>query len=139
MVSVDVRRATTGEYKIYSHCGTQCTNYTLKEYVSLMEKNGAGEILINSIDRDGSKEGYDIELLKMVSKFVNVPVIALGGASSLDDFKEAARNSTVSALAAGSFFVFHGPRDAVLINYPHKRQLEKIYLNERRLNGETHL
>jgi cyclase len=92
-----------------------------------MEEMGAGELIINSVDRDGSMEGYDIELIKAVSDSVTIPVVALGGAGKVEDLNEAVQNGHASAVAAGSMFVFHGPRRAVLINYPQTEELKNIF------------
>jgi cyclase len=90
-----------------------------------MEKLGAGEIFLNSIDKDGTMEGYDIELIKKVTESVSIPVIACGGASKIEDFVEAVKVGGASAAAAGSMFVFHGKHRAVLITYPSIDSLEK--------------
>ena len=90
-----------------------------------MESLGAGEIFINSIDRDGTMQGYDLTLVRSVAAAVGIPVIACGGAGSLDHFSEAV-HAGASAAAAGSFFVFHGRRRAVLINYPTRTEIEHV-------------
>jgi cyclase len=89
-----------------------------------MVRRGAGEILLNAIDRDGSMTGYDLELIKQVAGAVNVPVVALGGAGSVSDLA-AALQSGASAVAAGSMFVYHGKHRAVLITYPEYHELER--------------
>jgi cyclase len=83
--------------------------------------------MINSIDRDGTMSGYDLELIKIVTGSVSIPVIACGGAGNLNDFKDAVKISDASAAAAGSMFVFHGPRKAVLINYPERQELIRLF------------
>ena len=90
-----------------------------------MERRGAGEIFLNSIDRDGTGRGYDVGLIAEVSKAVGVPVVACGGAGSLAHMREAVE-AGASAVAAGSMFVFHGPHRAVLISYPEHDVMEKI-------------
>ena len=92
-----------------------------------MEDQGAGEIFLNSIDRDGTMEGYDIELIKSVSQSVKVPVIACGGAGQLSDFSSAVKEGGASAVAAGSFFLFQGKRRAVLITYPSYSDISKLF------------
>ena len=87
----------------------------------MIESNGAGEIMINSIDRDGTMKGLDIKLLEYVSNLTTIPVIACGGTSSLMNIKNTYLNSNISAIGVGSLFVYHGPRKAVLINYPSKK------------------
>jgi cyclase len=79
---------------------------------------GAGEIFLNSVDRDGTMQGYDRELIRTVTAIVDVPVVACGGAGSIDDLRAAIREGGASAAAAGSIFVFHGRHRAVLITYP---------------------
>lgn len=92
-----------------------------------MEEAGAGELILNSIERDGTFEGYDTEMIQSVSKSVNIPVVAIGGASTVDDFARAVQHGA-SAVAAGSMFVFQRPHRAVLISYPSQPDLkEKLY------------
>ena len=93
-----------------------------KEVVDL----GAGEILINSIDRDGMKGGYDNNLIAKVSNSVDVPVIASGGAGSIEDLSKGIKIGKATAVAAGTLFVYYGRRDAVLINYPSKKKRQKL-------------
>jgi len=88
---------------------------------------GAGEILLNSIDRDGTMSGYDVDLTKLITSAVGVPVIACGGAGNLNHFREAVAAGGASAVAAGSMFVFHGPHRAVLISYPSRNELEETF------------
>jgi cyclase len=92
-----------------------------------MEDKGVGEILVNSIDRDGTMAGYDLDLVKGVSGAVRVPVIACGGAGKMSDFGTAFRDGGASAVAAGSFFVFHGKRRAVLITYPSYLEITQLF------------
>ncbi|MCL4386720.1 MAG: AglZ/HisF2 family acetamidino modification protein [Cyanobacteria bacterium] len=125
MISIDYRRL-KGKYEVYSRCGSKLISSNILETVKLMEKYGAGEILLNSIDNDGTMKGYDIETIKIVSESVNIPVIACGGAGCLKDLKKALDLGEASAIAAGSLFVFHGPRRAVLINYPNHLEIKKI-------------
>jgi cyclase len=95
------------------------------DYAREMERRGAGEIVINSIDRDGTMTGYDLELVGEVASAVSIPVVAAGGAGSLSDV-QAAIGSGASAAAAGSLFVFHGRHRAVLINYPNPDDLDAL-------------
>ncbi len=129
IASVDVKRNIFGKYVAYSHDGSKKIDMNLSDYVKYLQNEGAGEILINSIDRDGTMVGYDLELLKLVANQVTIPVIACGGAGNLQHFKEAINTTGVSAVSAGSLFVFHGPRHAVLINYPEKKELNQLFYN----------
>ena len=88
-----------------------------------MVKAGAGEIILNSIDLDGTYKGYDFDLINKVAGSVEVPVVACGGASSIEDFEKAI-NYGASAVAAGSMFVFQRPHQAVLISYPGQAELK---------------
>jgi cyclase len=91
-----------------------------------MEECGAGEILINSISHDGTMLGYDLDLIKMVAKAISIPIIACGGAGKMIHFREAHENGA-SAMAAGSFFVFHGKHRGVLISYPSQENLKNLF------------
>ncbi len=95
------------------------------EVARRVEELGAGELIINSIDRDGTMSGYDLQLLKSVVDSVDVPVVSLGGAGNLSHFRDAVNVSGVSAVAAGSMFVFQGPHRAVLINMPERELIEQ--------------
>jgi cyclase len=89
---------------------------------------GVGEIYLNSIERDGTQKGYDINLIRQVTNSVSVPIIAAGGAQSITDFVAAVSEGYASAVSAGSMFVFHGVHRAVLISYPSQDLLmEQLY------------
>jgi cyclase len=118
VVSIDVKKKFLGKYEVMIKSGKKKTAVDPVIIAKKMEKYGAGEIIINSIDRDGTMQGYDISLIKMVSESVKIPVIACGGAGKVADFKDAIEIGRASAVAAGSMFVFQGPHRAVLINYP---------------------
>lgn len=104
VVSIDVKRAPRG-YEVWSHSGTVLTEFDPIVYARAMEERGAGEILLTSIDRDGTMRGYDIELIQQVTAAVRIPVIASGGAGSYEDMAEAVR-AGASAVAAASIFHF---------------------------------
>ena len=89
-----------------------------------MEENGAGEVVVQSVERDGMMNGYDIDLIRRVSETVSVQVISLGGAGSLEHLRQAYAEGHASAMAAGSMFVFQGPKRGVLINYPDKSEIQ---------------
>ncbi len=129
VVSIDVKKNLFGKYSIYSDRGTKNMKLDPIMFAKELEMLGAGEILLNSIERDGHMAGYDLELIKKVSQEVNIPVIAGGGAGRLEHLKNAISTGKASAVAAGSLFVFHGPHRAVLINYPTQKDLEEeVYL-----------
>jgi cyclase len=127
VVSIDYKKSLFGSVNVYTDNGKTNTRLNPVVFAKQMEEAGAGEILLNSIDRDGTFEGYDLDMIKKVSESVNIPVIALGGAASLADFKQAAEHGA-SAVSAGSMFVFQRPHRAVLISYPNQETLqEEVY------------
>lgn len=125
--SIDVRRKLLGRYEVMTAAGTEATGLGPVVAAKKAEQLGVGEILLTSIDAEGSMDGYDIDLLSKVSQSVNVPVIASGGAGKLEDFRSAVLQGQVSAVAAGSLFVFYGPHRAVLITYPEYRKLCTLF------------
>jgi len=126
VVSIDVKRNLFGKYEVFSHSKGKSTGLDPVEFAVKMEKMGAGEIFLNSVDRDGTMEGYDVGLIKSVSSAINIPIIACGGAGKIEDFGDAVKIGGASAVAAGSMVVFHGRRRAVLINFPTREELEEI-------------
>jgi len=127
VVSIDVKKKLLGKQQVYSLGGRKASSLNPISFAKLMEKKGAGEIIINSIEKDGTMNGYDFQLIEDISKAVAIPVVACGGAGSIEDLNLAVQKSYASAVAAGSLFVYHGPRNAVLINYPSKKELSKIF------------
>jgi len=124
VVSIDVKRNPNGKYEVHTRSGTEPTGRDPVKHAVEMEKQGAGELLLTSIDRDGMMQGYDLELIRLVSGAVQVPVVACGGAATVQHLVEAVKKGGASAAAAGSMFVFHGPHRAVLISYPTPRELD---------------
>jgi len=127
VVSIDVKKSFIGGNSVYISGGRRDTGRDPVEYAREMEDQGAGEIFLNSIERDGMMTGYDIELIRSVSDAVKVPVIACGGAGNLNDLKLAVNEGGASAAAAGSLFVFHGKRRAVLITYPSYKEISELF------------
>jgi imidazole glycerol-phosphate synthase subunit HisF len=127
VVCMDVKRNFLGKEKTWTLNGCKPTKYSPVEFARLMAEKGAGELIVQSIEKDGSMQGYDIDLIKKISESVSIPVIALGGAGSLTHLKEGYEKGFASALAAGSMFVFHGERKAVLVNYPRKSELTQLF------------
>lgn len=127
VVSIDVKKDIFRSNRVFIKGGTQNTGRNPVDYSKDIESEGAGEIIINSIDRDGTMEGYDIDLIKSITQTVRIPVIACGGAGKLNDFRIAVLEGGASAIAAGSFFVFHGKRRAVLITYPSQTEISHIF------------
>jgi len=126
VVSIDVKRKWNGAYRVYTHSGTKDTGLEPVEWAEEVERLGAGELLLNSIDRDGTMKGYDLPLIESITQVTNIPVIACGGANDIQALGAAINVSGASAAAAGSIFVFHGPKRAVLINFPSKEEIVSI-------------
>lgn len=126
VVAIDVKKNAWGKDEVQTYSGTRRVKIDPVGFAQKMEAMGAGEIFLNSIDRDGTFSGYDINLIKEVSKAVSLPLIACGGAGSVNDFSKAVKAGAL-AVAAGSMFVyFCNNIDGVLINYPSIEELRKI-------------
>jgi cyclase len=126
VVSIDVKTSMFGKVTVHTLSGTKNTGLDAIEHAKRMEQMGAGEIFLNSIDRDGTMRGYDVTLVRKLSDAVTIPVVACGGAGTLDDLGEVLKKGGASAAAAGSLFVFHGKHRAVLISYPSRRELQEV-------------
>jgi cyclase len=120
IVCIDVKKNFFGKLKVYFKNGSHATNFSPIEFAQLMESFGVGELIIQSIDRDGTMAGYDIKLIKSISEIVKIPVTALGGAGNAMDLHKVWKEGNANGLAAGSLFVYQGSKKGVLINYPEK-------------------
>ena len=123
VVCMDVKRKLFQGERAWVLNGSSSTRYTPLEFAKLMEENGAGELIVQSIERDGTMNGYDIDLIRTVSTALRIPVIALGGAGRKEHLTDAFREGRANAVAAGSMFVFQDTRRGVLVNYPEKGEL----------------
>lgn len=127
VASIDVKKGWFGGRVVYTVGGTKRCALPLIEYAQRLSAAGVGELIINPIDRDGMMQGYDLELIRSVTESVSLPVIALGGAGNLQDCRDAIVKGGAHAAAAGSLFIYHGARRAVLINYPSKEELQALF------------
>jgi cyclase len=125
VVSIDARRQPGGGWEVYTRGGRKSTRLDPQKLAVAMQQAGAGEIFLNSIDQDGTMEGYDVDLIHYVASAVDLPVIACGGAGKLADIRRAIKEGRASAAAAGSMVVYFGRNRAVLINFPSPKELEK--------------
>lgn len=123
VVSIDVKRCRSG-YRVFTHAGRRDTGLEPERMAEWAQENGAGEILLTSIDRDGTGSGFDLDLIARVVDAVDLPLVACGGAGGVADLREVVRLG--ASAAAGSMVVYHGPRRAVLISFPSKRDLETL-------------
>ena len=123
VASIDYKKTLFGGNQVFTKQGNTNTKISPENFAKMCENAGAGEIILNSIERDGMQIGYDLETLKYVSQNVAIPVIACGGAGNVQHFVDAVKIGGASAVAAGSMFVFHGKHKAVLINFPSQKNL----------------
>jgi cyclase len=122
VVCIDVKKKLFQGDRAWIMSGRRATRFSPVEFAHLMEENGAGELIVQSIERDGTMSGYDNELIGSISRTVKIPVIALGGAGRKEDLIGAYRDGHANALAAGSMFVYQDKQKGVLINYPEKKE-----------------
>jgi imidazole glycerol-phosphate synthase subunit HisF len=128
VVVMDVRKArSTGRYEIATHNGTRRTGLDPEVFAQRAQDAGAGEIVVNSIDRDGEMNGYDLDLADRIRSRTSLPLTLLGGAGSLQDIAMLIRRFGVIGAAAGSLFVFKGKYRAVLISYPTRAEKEALW------------
>lgn len=125
--SIDARTGWRGKRQVVTRCGSKKTGLDPVDFARQMEDAGVGEILITSVDRDGTFEGYDLELARSVAEAVDVPVVACGGAGVLDDVKRVIVEGGADAAGAGSLFVFQNRNRSVLINYPRRAKLDELF------------
>jgi cyclase len=127
VVVLDVKpRPRSNVYEVFTHNATVNTGRNMLEVAAEAEKLGAGEIVVNAIERDGQMKGYDLELARQINTAAKVPVTILGGAGSLAHIQELIRNFGVIGAAAGSLFVFKGVYRAVLVNYPTIKERDEL-------------
>ena len=128
VASMDVKTSRRGKRQVVVANGRKKTGIDPVAYAVKAAELGAGEILLTSVDREGTYEGYDHDLICEVTAAVDIPVVAHGGARSLDDFRSAVVDGGASAVAAGSMFVFQGAHRAVLINYPDREVIDQLFV-----------
>lgn len=124
--SIDVKKSIWGKYQVYVRDGQQKLEEDAINWAKKMEDAGVGEILLTSMDRDGTWSGFDVELTKKVSEAVRVPVIANGGAGSIEHIGDVVKKGQASAVCLGSMVVYQQKGMGVLVNFPDKTELEKI-------------
>ncbi|CAG0930635.1 cyclase [Planctomycetaceae bacterium] len=123
VVGIDVRKTLFGKHERYVRSASISTKETAVEAARKAEAAGAGELMLYSVDRDGTMQGYDIPLVREVASAVKVPVIACGGAGSIADMALVINEGHAASAAAGSIFVFQGKHRAVLITYPDEQAI----------------
>ena len=123
VVCIDVKKKFLRGERTWILSGSKATNYTPLEFAELMEQKGAGEIIIQSIEKDGMMEGYDIDLIKSISTAVSIPVVALGGAGNLADLNKAHKNGYANGLAAGEFVYLSGNETRCFNKLPGQKRI----------------
>jgi cyclase len=126
VVVLDVKKKMFGGYEIFTLNGKQASGKNPVDFAVEAVKLGAGEIVINSIDLDGTMKGYDIALVKSIREKIRTPLTILGGAGSIEDIGKLISNFGIIGSSAGSLFVFKGVYKAVLINYPNPEVKEAL-------------
>lgn len=126
VVVLDVKKKMFGGYDVYTHNGTKKAKINLEKFIKELQTLGVGEIVLNSIENDGSMKGYDMNLIDKTKPLIDVPMTVLGGAGTLDDMKNLISKFGIIGCSAGSLFVFKGKYRAVLINYPKQEEKQRI-------------
>lgn len=137
VVSIDARKQLFGGYRVYINGGRKKVSLKPEHWARQVEELGAGELLLTSIDREGSFQGYDLDLVKSITSAVNIPVIVNGGAKSIDDFVEAVNLGGASAVAAGSMFVFQKSREGILVSFPGEERLRQEFYSRIQSGQDT--
>jgi cyclase len=128
---IDIKKNSLNKnYEVVTHNGTRHTGLNPISFAKQLAESGIGEIVINSVDRDGMMSGYDNELVDLISNSINVPLTVIGGAGSHDDIRQLINRFGIIGAAAGSLFVFKGKYRAVLINYPGRAEKESLLLRQ---------
>jgi cyclase len=122
-ICIDVKKKLFGGLQTWTMAGTKASGLSPVEFAQLMEEKGAGEIIIQSIEKDGEMNGYDISLVKQIAETVTIPVIALGGAGNMQHLKDGFEKGFANGLAGGSMFVYQGTKRGVLVTYPEKDEM----------------
>jgi cyclase len=128
MVSIDVKKDFWGKPKVRTMAGKRNTHRDSVDWAKEVESRGAGEILLTSIDREGTWEGFDLELIKSVTDSVSIPLIAHGGAGCAKHIGMVVKQAGASAVALGSMVVFQKKGMGVLVNFPDRRKLEEVLI-----------
>jgi cyclase len=126
IVVLDIKKKLLGGYEVYTHNGKKSTAINPIKFAKELERLGAGEIIINSIDQDGMMNGFDLSLIDKIAETISIPMTVLGGAGSISDIKKVIDKHRVIGVAAGSLFVFKGVYKAVLINYPNREEKDLL-------------
>jgi cyclase len=126
VASIDVKKNMFGKYQVFSNSGTKKQKVDPVDWAQELEQLGAGEILLTAIHQEGTWMGFDINIIEKISNAVNIPVIANGGASSIEDIEKAVKQGNASAVSLGSMVVYQNKGMGVLVNFPDTEKLNKV-------------
>ena len=126
VASIDVKKNMFGKFQVYSNSGTKKQKVDPVAWAQELEQLGAGEILLTAIHREGTWMGFDINIIEKISNAVNIPVIANGGASSIEDIGKAVKQGNASAVSLGSMVVYQNKGMGVLVNFPDTEKLNRV-------------
>lgn len=126
VASIDVKKNMFGKYQVFSNSGTKKQKEDPVLWAQELERLGAGEILLTAIHQEGTWKGFDISIIEKISNAINIPVIANGGASSIEDIGKAVKQGYASAVSLGSMVVYQSKGMGVLVNFPNKENLNTI-------------
>jgi cyclase len=127
VASIDIDKSWTGRYRLTTYSGKARHSIDPFEHARTLQERGVGEIMVTAVHRDGTYEGYDLEMMKEITSRTSIPIIACGGASSLNDMHDVISNAGAHAAAAGSIFVYRGRNQGVLINYPSQQVIDQLF------------
>jgi cyclase len=130
-VCMDVRRTWLKEQRVFRHPSKKTSGFQPVEYAKRIEDLGAGELIVQSVDRDGMMQGYDLSMIRSISDAVSIPVVALGGAGHVSDLVAGYVEGCASALGAGSLFVYQSSKRGVLINYPSPTMIREMFKRDK--------
>jgi len=126
VLSVEAKKVASNKWEAYTNNGRESTGIDVMDWIERGQKLGAGEILLTAIHQEGTWSGFDINIIKKISDAVNIPVIANGGASSIEDIRKAVKEGQASAVGLGSMVVYQNKGMGVLVNFPDNEKLNRI-------------
>lgn len=125
-VCMDVKKKRFGSQQVYNHLKGKVSEFKPLDYARKLEELGVGEVVVQSVDKDGEMNGYDLDLVKSINEALKIPVVALGGAGKFKDMRDLYAHTKVNALASGSMFIYQGSNRGVLISYPEREEIRDL-------------
>lgn len=125
-VCIDVKKKRFGSQLVYNHLKGKVSEFRPMDYAKKLEEMGVGEVIVQSVDKDGEMNGYDMDLLKSINEALKIPVVALGGAGNFADMQALYKHTKVNGLASGSMFIYQGSNRGVLISYPEREEIKNL-------------